>query len=372
MVPLREDTMEYVDWDILGFTFLGNAVQKWVAAVLLTLMLVVVLRFVKKRVSRKLRALAEKTENKLDDVIADIISKTKIFVLFIVSVWAGSQVLTLPEEVRFAIQSAVIMTILLQMAVWGNSLIRFLVVTYVRLEEADETSRAAMSTALTFVGKLVLWSLVLLVGLQNLGIEVNALLASLGVGGIAVALASQNILGDLFASLSIHFDKPFVVGDFIIVDDLLGTVEKIGLKTTRVRSLHGEQLVLSNNDLLSSRIRNYKRMLERRVLFSVGIVYETPYEKLVKVSDMIRQIIEQEELVRFDRAHFRSYGDSSLDFEIVYWVKVPDYNTYMDIQQRVNLELFRRFSEEGIGFAYPTRMLHLTQETAMSTDASQI
>jgi small-conductance mechanosensitive channel len=196
-------------------------------------------------------------------------------------------------------------------------------------------------------------------------------LASLGVGGIAVALASQNVLGDLFASLSIHFDRPFVVGDFIIVDDLLGTVEQIGLKTTRVRSLHGEQLVFSNNDLLKSSIRNYKNMLERRVVFTIGLIYQTPYEKLVNVPDMIREIVEKEELARFDRAHFSSYGDSSPDFEIVYWVKVPDYNTYMDIQQRISLELFRRFSEGGIQFAYPTRTLNVVQGNDVSAEAER-
>jgi small-conductance mechanosensitive channel len=223
-----------------------------------------------------------------------------------------------------------------------------------------------MTTALSFIGKLGLWSLVLLIALQNLGVEVTALLASLGVGGIAVALAAQNILGDLFASLSIYFDRPFVVGDFIIVDSLLGTVEKVGLKTTRIRSLHGEQLIFSNNDLLNSRIRNYKRMLERRILFSIGVVYGTAYEKLVRVPEILRDAIEREELARFDRAHFRGYGDSSLDFEIVYWVTLPDYNTYMDIQQRINFEIFRRFEEEEIAFAFPTRTVHI----AKSVDSS--
>jgi small-conductance mechanosensitive channel len=360
--------MENFSWNLLGLTVLGNTVQKWITAVALMLLLLLVLRFLRGKVSRMLRVLADRTGNQLDDVLAEIFSKTKLLVLVVISVWAGSLVLSLPGTAEFTIRSIVIITVLLQVALWGNSLVRYLVVTYVRMEEADEASRSAMSAALVFIGKLVLWSVVLLVGLQNLGVEVTALLASLGVGGIAVALASQNILGDLFASLSIHFDRPFVVGDFIIVGDFPGTVEKIGLKTTRVRSLHGEQLIFSNNDLLSSRIRNFKRMLERRVLFTIGIVYQTPYDTLVKVPDMIREIVEREELVRFDRAHFRSYGDSSLDFEIVYWVNVPDYNTYMDIQQRINLELFRRFGEEGIDFAYPTRTLHLVQEDHVSAD----
>jgi small-conductance mechanosensitive channel len=358
--------MASIDWNFLKITILDNSMQSWVVAGLLTVLLSVVLRFLKGRLSRSFRAVADKTTNRLDDAVADMFSRTKLFVLVIVSVWAGTQLLSLPGEVESLVRGIVVVSLLFQVAVWGNRIIRFLVGTYVRLEDADEASRAAMTTALSFIGKLVLWSLVLLIALQNLGVEVTALLASLGVGGIAVALAAQNILGDLFASLSIYFDRPFVVGDFIIVDSLLGTVEKVGLKTTRIRSLHGEQLIFSNNDLLNSRIRNYKRMLERRVLFSIGVIYGTAYEKLVGVPEILREAIEKEELARFDRAHFSGYGDSSLDFEIVYWVKVPDYNTYMDIQQRINFEIFRRFEEEEIEFAFPTRTVYI----AKSVDSS--
>ena len=184
------------------------------------------------------------------------------------------------------------------------------------------------------------------------------------VGGIAVALASQNILGDLFASLSILFDKPFVVGDFIIVGDMMGTVERVGLKTTRVRSLSGEQLVFSNNDLLSSRIKNYKRMEERRVVFTLGVTYQTNAERLESIPGIIREPIAQEEKVRFDRSHFKGYGDFALLFETVYWVTEPDYNLYMDIQQKINLELFRHFEKQGIEFAYPTQTIHLAADQA--------
>jgi small-conductance mechanosensitive channel len=182
------------------------------------------------------------------------------------------------------------------------------------------------------------------------------------VGGIAVALAVQNVLGDLFASFSIVLDKPFVIGDFIIVGDHLGTVEHVGLKTTRIRSLSGEQLVFSNTDLLGSRIRNFKRMYERRVVFSLGVVYQTPARLLEKIPPMLRQIVESREQVRFDRAHFRDFGPHSLNFEIVYWVLSPDYALYMDIQQEINLEIYRRFEQEGIDFAYPTQTLYLRQE----------
>jgi small-conductance mechanosensitive channel len=182
------------------------------------------------------------------------------------------------------------------------------------------------------------------------------------VGSIAVALAIQNILADLFASLSIALDQPFVIGDFIIVDDYLGTVENIGLKTTRVRSLSGEQLVFANNDLLNSRIRNYKRMGERRVLFTFGVIYQTPIEQLEQISAWVKEIIQTHEQARFDRAHFKSFGDSALVFEVVYYVQSPDYNLYMDIQQAINLALMKRFEKNGIEFAYPTQTLFIAKQ----------
>jgi small-conductance mechanosensitive channel len=205
----------------------------------------------------------------------------------------------------------------------------------------------------------VLWAVVALLALDNMGFDITALVAGLGVAGIAVGLAVQNILGDLFASLSIVLDKPFVIGDFIVVDNLPGTVERIGIKTTRVRSLSGEQLVFSNADLLKSRIRNYRRMTERRVVFSVGVTYETGEEKLGTIPGILRGIVEAQGNVRFDRAHFQSFGDSALVFEVVYYILTPDYSRYMDIQQEINFAIHRRFTAEGISFAYPTRTLWL-------------
>jgi small-conductance mechanosensitive channel len=209
------------------------------------------------------------------------------------------------------------------------------------------------------VVKVVLWAAVVLIALDNLGVHITTLVAGLGVGGIAVALAVQNILGDLFSSVTIILDKPFVIGDFIIVGDFLGSVEHIGLKTTRVRSLSGEQLVFANSDLLKSRIRNFKQMTERRIVFAFGVIYQTAADKLAAIPGLVREIVEAQPQARFDRAHFKAFGGSSLDFEVVYWVTNPDYNLYMDIQQAINLGLFRRFAAEGIEFAYPTQTLYV-------------
>jgi small-conductance mechanosensitive channel len=249
--------------------------------------------------------------------------------------------------------------LIIQAAIWATAVIGELTKHFVKLQVEGESTQIATTTALTFVAKLLLWSIALLLLIENMGYDVSALVASLGVGGIAVALAAQNILGDLFASLSILFDKPFVVGDFIIVDDMLGTVEKVGLKTTRIRSLSGEQLVFSNNDLLSSRIKNYKRMEERRVVFTLGVTYQTSAKKLELIPTIIKESIEKQQRARFDRSHFKGYGDFALLFETVYWVTEPDYNLYMDIQQRINLELFQSFEDKAIEFAYPTQTIHL-------------
>jgi len=214
-----------------------------------------------------------------------------------------------------------------------------------------------------FLAKAAVWSVFLLLILQNLGVQITALLAGVSVGGIAVALAVQNVLGDLFSSLSIVLDKPFVVGDFIIVGDSMGTVEHVGLKSTRVRSLSGEQLVFANSDLLTSRIRNFKRMQERRAVFTFGVTYDTPPEKLEIIPDTVRRLIEEEEQTRFDRCHFKGFGDFALTFETVFYILVPDYNVYMDIQQSINLKLSRFFAETGIEFAFPTQTIHLQKES---------
>jgi small-conductance mechanosensitive channel len=240
-----------------------------------------------------------------------------------------------------------------------------------RARKRRMSSSPAAATSLAAVGivaRLVAWSMVLLVMLDNLGIDVTALVASLGVGGVAVALAVQNILGDLFASFSIIFDKPFVVGDFLMIDTHLGSVEHVGLKTTRLRSLTGEQLVFSNSDLLRSRIRNFGRMMERRVSFEIGVTYQTPREQLRRIPGMLRHAIESQPNTRFDRAHFKSYGDFSLVFEIVYYVATADYNTYMDIQQEINLSVHEQFEKDGIEFAYPTRTVFVHNQPVPEAD----
>jgi small-conductance mechanosensitive channel len=218
-----------------------------------------------------------------------------------------------------------------------------------------------------FVATLALWSLLLLLALDNVGIDVTTLVAGLGIGGIAVALAAQSVLADLFASLAIVIDQPFVEGDFIVTGDLAGSVEKVGVKTTRIRSLSGEQLVVPNHDLVSSRIHNYKRMEERRVLFTIGVEYGTTAEQMELAPRLIRAAIEAQEGTRFDRAHFRGFGDFSLNIEAVYFVLSPDYAVYMETHQAVNMRILRDFRDAGIAFAFPTQTVHFVRDAVVES-----
>ena len=343
---------------------LGPRAIDWLIAGAAFLVLLVVLRVIVAVVRRRIACWSEASHTDWDDALCKVLDATRAWFLLLVSAYFALLIPELPERVQTIGGSVAVIALLVQGALWGNALLNYKLQRYV--ERRLETDPAAATTVsmLSFVGKLVLWTIVLLLALDNMGIDVTALIAGLGIGGIAIALASQNILGDLFSALSIVLDKPFVLGDFIIVGDSMGKVEKIGLKTTRLRSLSGEQLVFSNADLLQSRIRNFKRMYERRVVFSIGVTYQTSAENLEAMARMIREIVESQDDVRFDRSHFKEFGDSALVFETVYFVLTADYNRYMDIQQAINLAIFRLFAQEGIEFAYPTQTIYLQKTDA--------
>ena len=355
-------------WLALDQVVYGNPVRQWLIALGVFLAAAVVFRIVKAVVAHRAAKLAERTQTGWDDAVVQVFDATKLWFLLVLALFLASLTLVLPAKARTAVESVTVITLLIQAAVWGHVLITNSLTGY--MKRRMETDAAAVTTvaAIGFIAKLLLYAFVLLLILANLGVDVTALIAGLGVGGIAVALAAQNILGDLFASLSIVLDKPFVLGDFIVVGDMMGTVEKIGLKTTRVRSLSGEQLVFSNNDLLSSRIRNFKRMFERRVVFSLGVTYQTPRDKLAAIPAMIREIVESQEHTRFDRSHFKDFGGSSLNFETVYYVTRPDFNLSMDIQQAINLAIYERFANLDIEFAYPTQTIYVENGGSVSTD----
>jgi len=342
---------------------LGNSVLQWGIALVVLLVAHPALRLALRFVANRLEAVARHTRTDLDDLAAQLLRKTRGPVVFLLAVWLASTTLGGLWSVRAATLARI--AILIQVGLWAGDVLTWLLERYRKRQIAEDDPGAATAIgAMGFLGKLGLWSVIALTGVATLGFEIGPALAGLGVGGIAVALAVQNILGDLFASLSIIFDRPFVLGDFIIVGDQMGTVEHVGLKTTRVRSLSGEQLIFSNSDLLNSRVRNFKRMNERRVVFRFGVQYDTGHERLREIPGIVREIVESRERVRFDRAHFATFGDSSLEFEVVYFMLVPDFTAYMDAQQAINLEIYRRLEELGVGFAFPTRTVHLHLDRA--------
>lgn len=348
---------------ILEWQFYHNSLRAWLVAGIVFVVIATVLVAVRTLLARRLEKVAQHTATTADDAIVDLLRRTRYFFILTAAVAGGKLFLDLPERAHNVGRVLGTIALIIQIAIWGNGLITFWFRNYAeRKAESDLSSRTTIA-AFSFVARAILWIMLALVALNRLGFDVTALITGLGVGGIAIALAVQNVLGDLFAALAIVLDKPFVVGDAIAVDTLTGTVEHVGLKTTRLRSVNGEQLIFSNADLLKSRIKNFKRMQQRRVLFSIGVTYDTPPDVVERIPSMLREAVEAQEQVRFDRSHFVSYGDSALNFETVYFVLTADYARYADINQAVNLAIYRRFGDEKIGFAYPTRTVILNNSS---------
>jgi small-conductance mechanosensitive channel len=345
--------------EFLDQTILGNTQRAWLLAFVTAALVVIALRLVQLVAGKRLARLAAHTPTQWDDNLVKLLSKTRLPFWLVLGLLVGSLMLELSASMQSIVTTTFVIALLVQGGIWGVVLIKAALASYQEKVGDEKPAEQTTLNLIGFIAQIAVWSLVVLLSLENLGIDITALVAGLGIGGVAVALAVQNILGDLFASLSIVLDKPFVIGDFLIVGDLMGTVEHVGLKTTRVRSLSGEQLVFSNADLLNSRIRNYGRMYERRVVFKIGVTYETPREQLKRIPGIIREIIEGREHTRFDRAHFMEYADYSLNFETVYYVLGPDYTVYMDVQQDIYFALHERLEQEGVQFAYPTQKLFL-------------
>lgn len=347
--------------DFLTRVYFSNTFSAWLTAAALALVIFLALWSAKKLLLGRFRKRAAEQGSQLTELLRGIVSGSSVLFFLVTALFLALQVLEVSPGLEKTSRLVFIIALLLQAGFIGNRIIAFFLEQYRRSHLDRDAAGVTTVSALAFAAKLVLWALVLLLALDNLGINVTGLVAGLGIGGIAVALAAQSVLGDLFASLSIVLDKPFVIGDFIILGNELGTVEHIGLKTTRIKSLSGEQLIIGNADLLNSRIRNFKRMTERRALFSIGVTYQTSPEKLAAIPGMLREIIEKQENLRFERAHFKEFADFALVFEVVYWVLDPAYAVFMDRQQEINLEIARRFAAAGIEFAYPTQTVFLAK-----------
>lgn len=335
----------------------GHAVE-WAISAAAVLAIYFVFRIIRAAIAGVLRN-KNQPANSVRNIFANLISGTNsLLIIMAAAALAGPFIFPLSDEAIRYLQKAFVIVIIIQAAIWLQVIARAVLVRVAERHSADESTLANALSLLTLFANIVIFALAGAMVLANVGIDITALVAGLGVGGIALALAAQNVMKDLFASLSIVLDRPFVKHDFIRFNDNLGEVQKIGLKTTRLRSLSGEQLIIGNDQLLAQEIRNYRRMSERRIVFTVGVLYQTPHAKLEKIPGMIRQIVEaQEGMTRFDRSHLSAFADSSINFETVYFVQSRDYNDYMDVQQKIYLALHKTFEQEGIDFAYPTRTL---------------
>lgn len=345
----------------LSIEFLGNTFGDFGLAFGVFFLILASLLLLKGVVISRLHTFAKKTATDIDDFLIGLLRQITVPLYVLIALYLASRSLVLPGGIQKAGQVFFVIVFTVKMVqILQTASDFFLRKWAAKTKEEDPTSAVAVGN----LSKIVKVAFILggfVFVLDNLGINITSVVAGLGIGGIAVALAAQAVLGDAFSSFAIFMDKPFKVGDFIIVGDMLGTVEHVGFKTTRIRSLGGEQLVFSNTDLTNSRIRNYKRMESRRVVFKLGVIYQTTLEQIKEVPGIIKGVILENKQARFDRAHFQSYGDFALIVEVVFYVLSPDYNIYMDVQQFINLRIMEEFKKRKIEFAYPTQRLYVTQ-----------
>lgn len=333
--------------------YIGNTVGMYVTAIVIFLLLLFVFGLFQRYVLRALTHAVEKTQTDIDDAAVEIVKSVKPPFYSFLAFYGAAQSLVLNEFLEKFITVVLVIWVIYQIVRAAQIMLRFLFSKFVSTEQSEHSRKAALS-----IGRFVeigLWAAGLLFLLSNLGVDITSLIAGLGIGGIAIAFALQNILADLFSSFAIIFDKPFEIGDFIVVGEHMGTVERIGIKTTRIRALQGEEIVISNRELTSARVQNYRKLNERRIAFRVGFTYETPQKKLEQLPEIVKEVIENTKGVRFDRAHFLTFGDFALEYEIVYYVLSSDYAAYCDAQQEINLGLVRECEKHAIGMAYPTQ-----------------
>jgi len=348
---------------ILQRIFLNNSLSSYAWSLGVFIAVLIAIKIIKNIFLKYLRKIAKKTKTDFDDLIFEIIKKTNKLTYIVIALYFAVQPLRISSYLEKALYYALIVLLVYETVKAAQALIDYEINKLTAKKQVDEKQEDAHAIKIFgTILKVLIWIGAVILVLQNLGFNVSSLIAGLGIGGLAVALAVQNILGDLFSAFSMYVDKPFEVGDFIIVGKKMGVVKKIGIKTTRLTALQGEEIVIANQDLTSSRVQNFKKMQKRRIQFAFGVLYETEPKKLKSIPDIVKNIIDKVDLAEFDRAHFKNFGDSSLDFEVVYYVLNGDYNKYMDIQQEINLEIFNAFAREGIGFAYPTQMVYLAKD----------
>lgn len=349
--------------DFFKEKWLNNTVEDYLIATAIAVGGILIIRIFRNIALGRLKKWSEKTETSIDDLVVKGIERFALPILSYLVLYNAINYLALNEAAQkwVKIVTAVVITFFVLRMI--TTTVQLLLQSYVRrLENGEE--KVKQLKGITVIINIVIWILGAVFLFDNLGYNVAAIITGLGIGGIAIALAAQNILGDLFNYFVIFFDRPFEIGDFVVIDDKRGHVEHVGIKTTRIKSLTGEQLVVSNSDLTKSRLHNFKRMQRRRIQFTIGVTYQTKKQQLEEIPQIIKSAIEENTNTTFDRSHFATYGDFSLNFETVYFVESSEFNDYMDIQQKINLKIFEEFENRGIEFAYPTQTVFLTKTEA--------
>ena len=354
---------QYVPTAAITLPVLGEIdLQKLTLAAIIFFTLTAVFWFVRLVAIGRLEYLAQKTSKQLDDVVVEAIKSIRPWVYTLIALYAALRLYELPQTADLIINGILYTAFVWQAIQVISCFIRYAIASYIEKDEDGDgvvdPGAATAADMLTLISKIALWVFGVLFVLSNLGIEVTSLIAGLGIGGIAVAFALQGVLGDLFASFSIYFDRPFRIGDFIIIGADSGTVEKIGIKSTRIRTLQGEELVVSNTELTTARVQNFKKMQERRIASQFGITYETPQEKVKMVNGIVERAFKDIDGARLDRVHFTTFADSALLFDVVYYIESSEFVDYLNAQQQFNYTLMERFAEVGIEFAYPTQTIY--------------
>jgi small-conductance mechanosensitive channel len=346
--------------DILHYEFLGNPVLNWVYSVVTFLVTLTVLPIIRGFIAARRRSWSALDKVKVHTAVeltTLLVERTSRVFLFAIALFLASRHLVFPPRLERVVEVVIVCLFWLQVGLWGMASVRFGIdVRRAHNSELDSILSGSLDVIL-FCAGLIIWAMVMLLALDNLGVQIKPLLAGLGIGGIAIALAVQTVLSDVLASVSIALDKPFGVGDSLTIDTFQGTVEHIGVKSTRLRSLSGEQIIIANADIIKARVRNFGRMSDRRAVFQFGVNYDTPTDVLAKIPGEIRKMVEAQANTRFDRCHLLTYGDTALQYELVYYLTKPDFGLYADTQQAINLALLDKLRELKVALAAPTRGL---------------
>lgn len=342
-----------MDWDFLSRELGRNEVREYLAAGV-TFALVLAAFLIGRRVLiKRLKDLAQRTTTDIDDLAVELLGRVRFPEAFIIAFWAATRPLVLPGWADRGLKTIVLLTVGYRVITILQGVASYAISRSVLKAGAPSAADRNAARNLGYAASALIWLGGLLFVLSNLGVNITSFVAGLGIGGVAVALAAQAVLGDLFSALAIYLDKPFVVGDFIVVDALGGTVESVGIKTTRVRALSGELYVFPNSNLTSSRIRNFQDLSERRVVVKFSAAHGTPVDRLERVPGLLKEAVSSRVDCRFDRAHLAGLGDSSVDFELVYYFLGADFNLHMDAQQAVILHALRGLEREGVEVPFP-------------------